>query len=66
MAQALDMMRFESLTDKSKPDAQPELSIISQFSVGFYSAYLVADKVAVSLSRPSTTTGHLNPFLYSF
>merc|ERR1719504_502271 len=81
---ALDKIRYESLTDASKLEAQPELfikivpdldaktltiidsgigmtkadmealtagadiSMIGQFGVGFYSAYLVADKVTVT------------------
>ncbi|KAF6145137.1 hypothetical protein GIB67_013488 [Kingdonia uniflora] len=80
---ALDKIRFESLTDKSKLESQPELfihivpdkanntlsiidsgsgtkefmealtagadvSMIGQFGVGFYSAYLVAEKVIVT------------------
>nr|CAB3457391.1 unnamed protein product [Digitaria exilis] len=67
---ALDKIRFESLTDKSKLDAQPELfihivhdkatntlTIIDSgigmtksdlFGVGFYSAYLVAERVVVT------------------
>ncbi|VAI33591.1 unnamed protein product [Triticum turgidum subsp. durum] len=51
---ALDKIRFESLTDKSKLDAQPELFIhiipdkATNFGVGFYSAYLVAERVVVT------------------
>ncbi|VAI18827.1 unnamed protein product [Triticum turgidum subsp. durum] len=51
---ALDKIRFESLTDKSKLDAQPELFIhiipdkATSFGVGFYSAYLVAERVVVT------------------
>merc|ERR1711996_85911 len=72
---ALDKIRYESLTDATKLEAQKELFIkivpdldaktltiidsgigmtkadiimIGQFGVGFYSAYLVADKVVVT------------------
>merc|ERR1711872_847787 len=58
---ALDKIRYESLTDASKLDGQKELfikivpdvdaktlTLIGQFGVGFYSAYLVADKVTVT------------------
>ncbi|XP_010294342.1 PREDICTED: heat shock protein HSP 90-beta isoform X3 [Phaethon lepturus] len=48
---ALDKIRYESLTDPSKLDSTKDLkidiSMIGQFGVGFYSAYLVAEKVVV-------------------
>merc|ERR1712156_961326 len=57
---ALDKIRYESLTDPSKLESQKELFIkitpdketktltIQDTGVGFYSAYLVADKVVVT------------------
>merc|ERR1712222_302624 len=81
---ALDKIRYESITDPDKIEAQPnffikivpdktnssitieksgtkafmeamaaggDISMIGQFGVGFYSAYLVSDKMTFSTSR---------------
>jgi molecular chaperone HtpG len=45
---------FESLTGDQAKDAQ----LIGQFGVGFYSAFIVADKVTLTTRRAGMTTEH--------
>jgi molecular chaperone HtpG len=49
---------FRSLVSSAKPgEAQPDLSLIGQFGVGFYSAFMLAEKVEVVTRSYREATG---------
>ena len=51
---------LEALGNKDKADAEGEnLSLIGQFGVGFYSAFMVADKVEVLTRKAGTDSAYL-------
>ena len=51
---------LEALGNKDKADAEGEnLSLIGQFGVGFYSAFMVADKVEVLTRKAGTDNAYL-------
>ena len=48
---------FQNLVSSGKGDGSPDLSLIGQFGVGFYSAFMLADKVEVVTRSYRETTG---------
>ncbi len=49
---------FINSLKENKDDASKELEIIGQFGVGFYSAFMVANKVVVETKSPSSEKGY--------
>lgn len=48
---------FQNLVSSGKDGGSPDLSLIGQFGVGFYSAFMLADKVEVVTRSYRETTG---------
>ena len=48
---------FQNLVSSGKDGGSPDLSLIGQFGVGFYSAFMLADKVEVVTRSYQETTG---------
>lgn len=48
---------FQNLVSSGKDGGSPDLSLIGQFGVGFYSAFMLADKVEVVTRSYGETTG---------
>lgn len=48
----------KSFVEKLSGDAKKDSSLIGQFGVGFYAAYMVADKVEVLTKKAATKTAH--------
>ena len=52
--------RSGSLDFKSDMEKQEDIDIIGQFGVGFYSAFMVSDKVNVAQQRRTAAIRHTN------